>query len=142
MPFPLAEILGGGLVNGVVNLLKGIGILKDPEAEAKVTAALLDYEAKLESHFSDRMKAVNETMRAEAQSGSWMQRSWRPMIGFSSAAMIINNYILLPYAKALGLTIETIQFPPEIWMFMAAVLGVAAWTRGQEKIARIAANGK
>jgi len=134
MPFPLAEILGGGLVNGVVNLLKGIGILKDPEAEAKVTAALLDYEAKLESHFSDRMKAVNETMRAEAQSGSWMQRSWRPCVGYTFAGTIISNYILLPYLAPFGL--QAVVIPAEVWNAMLVVLGVAAATRGWEKSER------
>lgn len=141
MAFPLAALLGGGLVTGIVDILKGVGVLKDPEAEAKVTTALIAFESQLEGEISKRLEAVNKTMQAEAQSGSWMQRSWRPTVGFSAVAMIVNNYIFFPYAKAFGLSVEVIQFPAEVWLFMTAVLGVAAWTRGNEKVARINANG-
>lgn len=78
------------------------------------------------------IQAVNETMRAEAQSEHWAQWLWRPCFGFTACAVLVNNYILLPYASPLG--IQPIAVPSEVWIMIMAVLGVAAWTRGTEKI--------
>lgn len=76
--------------------------------------------------------SVNATMQAEARSEHWMQWSWRPTFGFTGSAILINNYILLPYFEPFG--IKPIAVPSEVWLTIMAVLGVAAWTRGQEKI--------
>lgn len=78
--------------------------------------------------------AVNATMQAEAKSEHWMQWAWRPTFGFTACAVLVNNYILLPYFKPLG--VIPIEVPSEVWIMVMAVLGVAAWTRGQEKINR------
>ncbi|HBG45844.1 MAG TPA: hypothetical protein DDW94_02535 [Deltaproteobacteria bacterium] len=88
-------------------------VLKEIGAEAKV------------------MESVNATMREEARSEHWMQYSWRPTLGFTFAAVIVNNYILLPYFKGVGLM--PIDIPAGIWEAMLIVLGVAAGTRGLEK---------
>lgn len=77
------------------------------------------------------VSAINATMQAEAKSEHWMQWAWRPTFGFTGAAILINNYILLPYFAKLG--IVPIEVPSEVWLMLMAVLGVAAWTRGQEK---------
>lgn len=80
---------------------------------------------------SKAMESVNATMREEAKSEHWMQWSWRPLIGYTFAGVIINNYILLPYFKGMGLM--PIDIPSGIWEAMLIVLGVAAGTRGLEK---------
>ncbi len=74
---------------------------------------------------------INATMREEAKSEHFLQWSWRPLIGYTFAGVIINNYILIPYFFSLGL--KPIDVPDGIWSAMLVVLGVAAGTRGLEK---------
>lgn len=95
------------------------------ELEASIANATVAYQQSV-------ITAVNETMRAEAASEHWMQWSWRPLFGYTACAVLVNNYILLPYLKPVG--IIPIEVPSEVWLMIMAVLGVAAWTRGQEKI--------
>ena len=97
------------------------------ELEAELAKATIEYQ-------SIALQAVNATMQAESKSEHWPQWSWRPAIGFTACGILVNNYILLPYFGPLG--IVPIVVPSEVWVMIMAVLGVAAWTRGQEKIAR------
>lgn len=76
--------------------------------------------------------AVNTTMQSEAKSEHWAQWLWRPCFGFTACGVLVNNYILLPYLEPVG--IKPIVIPSEVWVMIMAVLGVAAWTRGTEKI--------
>jgi len=82
---------------------------------------------------SRQQEAVNATMQAESRSEHWIQYSWRPMVGFTFIGVILNNYILIPYASALGLGVKIIDIPEGIWSAMLVVLGASAATRGIEK---------
>ncbi len=123
-----------GAVKGFGELVKdAVGAFKaDPtkvlEFEAAIAQATVAYQQTV-------ITAVNETMRAEADSQHWMQWSWRPCFGFTACGVLVNNYILLPYLKPVG--IVPIEVPSEVWIMIMAVLGVAAWTRGQENIAKV-----
>ena|SRR3990172_6136533 len=124
------DILGIG--NTVLGLLKGVGILKDPEQELKATELAAKIDEAVDAHIDKRMESVNATMREEAKSEHWAQWLWRPMFGFTGSAILINNYILLPYFQKFG--IVPIPVPGEVWLMIMAILGVAAYTRGQQKI--------
>jgi hypothetical protein len=122
------------LINPVISVLKGVGIIKDSESEAKAMSALLAAQGEFAKVEKDLIESVNSTMREEAKSEHWAQWLWRPMVGFTFCATIVNNYILLPYLVGYGL--RPIGIPGEIWSAMLVVLGVAAGTRGWEKIQR------
>ena len=130
-----------GLVGGVVDTLKTTGVIKDPEMELKIMQSLQDFEIKLREFAAKEIESVNATMREEAKSEHWIQYSWRPSIGFTFIAVILNNYILLPYAKALGLGVQVLDIPVEIWSAMLVILGVAAGTRGLQKWQKEKNNG-
>ena len=78
----------------------------------------------------------------------WMNSKWRPAMGWTYMAICIFDFILAPIAVMLvqahtGGSVTT-QWKPLTMdqggffhMAMGAVLGVAAWTRGQEKITAI-----
>jgi len=140
--FGIGKALFGdkGLVGSVTDVLKSSGIIKDPEMEMKVRQALMDFESKNQETATKRIEAVNKTMQAEAKSDSWIQRSWRPCVGFTFIALVLNNYFFMAYSIALGakfgLTITAIVIPENVWMAMLAILGVSAYTRGKEKEAR------
>lgn len=128
----LSEIFGkGGLVGGVVDILKSTGVIKDPEMEIKARQALFDFEVKAHEIAARELETVNSTMREEAKSEHWMQWAWRPTVGFTFSGMIVNNYILLPYLAKYGM--QPIIIPGDVWSAMLVVLGAAAATRGLEK---------
>lgn len=137
--FPLIE--GALAIWPIINkLLKGRGIITDPEEEKKYQLDLIEMAQKEEQFFAQSLTAVNTTMQAEAKSEHWAQWLWRPVVGFTFAAMIINNYVLMPYFQTY---IHPIVIPSEVWNAMLMVLGVSAATRGWQKIELVRnGNGK
>ena len=123
-----------GAVKGFGEAIKdAVGAFKaDPTQVAQLEQAVVLASLNVQTSM---IQAVNETMRSEAKSEHWAQWLWRPMFGFTGSALLINNYILVPYCVQLG--VVPIPVPMEVWMMLMAVLGVAAWTRGQEKIAEV-----
>lgn len=71
----------------------------------------------------------------------WIKQYWRPAIAWQYFAVCIFDFIIFPSAS--------MYFLKEPWnpitlkeggfyhLAMAAIVGVAAWTRGQEKIQKI-----
>ena len=114
----------------IKELLKGLGVVKNPEEEKAYQLKLVELAQREEEYFARSLEAVNATMQAEAKSEHWMQWSWRPLVGYTFAAVIVNNYILMPYFPGL----QPIVIPSEVWNAMLMVLGVAAATRGWQKI--------
>lgn len=82
------------------------------------------------------IESINATMREESKSEYFIQYAWRPLVGLTFVGVIINNYILIPYAQAFGLNIQVLSIPDGIWQSMLVILGVAAGTRGYEKIVK------
>ena len=122
-----AQGLAKGFIDGIGGIISRFKA--DPtkvlELETELQTLAIDYEKSV-------IASVNETMQAEAHSEHWAQWLWRPCFGFTACAILINNYILLPYAEPFG--VKPLVIPSEVWLMIMAVLGVAAWTRGTEKI--------
>ena len=120
-----------GAVKGFGEAIKdAVGAFKaDPTQVAQLEQAVVLASLNVQTSM---LQAVNSTMQSEAKSEHWMQWAWRPMFGFTGAGILINNYILVPYMIQFG--VVALPVPMEVWMMLMAVLGVAAWTRGQEKI--------
>ena len=127
-----------GTASRVVGALEGAGIISSPEAKAAAQEILLNHELKMVEHHTAQVEAINKTMRAELQSGTAWQRGWRPMLGWTLGLLVVNNYILLPYFAAWGL--KPVEIPLYVWNTLTVAVGIAAGTRGWEKIKR-AMNG-
>jgi hypothetical protein len=95
---------------------------------------LSELNVQLEEVYAKQQESVNATMREEAKSEHWIVFSWRPTIGFTFCAVIINNYILLPYFKNKGM--QVIEIPGELWSAMLVILGAASAGRSFEKTIR------
>jgi hypothetical protein len=141
------SILSSIFAGGAEGIFKGISdLVKDFKADpteliklqATVAQAQMDLDAKLSQADAAVIAAVNASMQAEAKSEHWMQWSWRPTVGFTFALTIVNNYVLYGYFAKYGMT--QISIPDNVWLAMLTVLGAAAYTRGQEKVAKV--NGK
>jgi len=138
--FDLSSVFGSkGIIGSVMDVLKDTGIVVDPETKIKVQQALFDYQVKIEELHAREMETINATMQAEAKSEHWAQWLWRPTIGFSFSAVIVNNYILMPYFSKL---VVPIVIPDNVWTAMLVILGAAAATRGWQKVEETKHNGK
>ena len=125
----LEELAKGGVEGILSPIAKVIQIFKpDATQQAQLDAAF--EQAKLNAE-STILTAINATMQAEAKSEHWLQWSWRPVIGFTFAGTILNNYILYSYLSKFGMV--QIVIPEGVWMAMLAVLGVSAYVRGRDK---------
>jgi hypothetical protein len=73
---------------------------------------------------------------------SWLKAYWRPAIAWQYFAVCIFDFIIFPaaymYFTKLAWDPITLKEGGFYHLAMAAIIGVAAWTRGQEKIQRIA----
>lgn len=72
---------------------------------------------------------------------SWLKQYWRPAVAWQYFAVCIFDFIIFP---ALFMYFTQQQWDPITLkeggfyhLSMAAIIGVAAWTRGQEKITRL-----
>jgi len=78
----------------------------------------------------------------------WMNKKWRPAMGWMYMVICITDFILFPVLWAIfqaytGQKVEiwqplTLEGAGLFHMAMGAVLGVAAWSRGREKMLGVA----
>lgn len=84
------------------------------------------------------------------ESEHWLQKYWRPAMAVQYFIICMFDFMLAPIGLAVYAAIRDI--PYIAWhpltleggglyhLAMGAILGVAAWTRGQEKVANINRN--
>jgi uncharacterized membrane protein YdfJ with MMPL/SSD domain len=81
----------------------------------------------------------------------WLKEKWRPMMGWMYMATCITDFIIFPVLWSILQAIQggqvtsqwnplTLQGAGLFHLAMGAVLGVAAWSRGQEKILGVASS--
>lgn len=85
--------------------------------------------------------------RAMTARDDWMNRKWRPLMGWLYFSVCITDFILFPlmwsmFKAYMGEGVDpwnplTLQGAGMFHLAMGAVLGVSAWSRGQEKIAGV-----
>jgi len=125
----VTNLLSGGLltgINGLIDRIKG----KSPEDAAKLAELAQKYQDDVLAADQAALVAVNNTMQAESRSEHWAQWAWRPTVGFTFCAVLINNYIALPYFPSL----HTIVIPGEVWNSILVILGAASALRGYQKV--------
>jgi hypothetical protein len=97
---------------------------------------------------------MEEKQEAPKEQEGWMQKKWRPMMAIMYMCVCICDFILFPVLFTIVQFWETqaandafrqwapmtLQGGGLFHMAMGAVLGITAWSRGQEKIAGVAAN--
>ena len=122
----------GKVVNGVVNkyLPSSMSEKEKAEMQLEIDKLMIEEEKVLHAQISE----INQSMREEAKSEKFIVYSWRPLVGYCFIIVILNNYVFLPYFVFYGL--QPIIIPDGIWSAMLVVLGVAAGTRGVEKITK------
>jgi hypothetical protein len=130
----VTNLLSGGLfsgINGLIDRIKG----KSPEDAAKLAELAQKYQGDIVAGDITALQTVNATMQAETKSEHWAQWMWRPMVGFTFCAILVNNYILVEYVS----TAKPITVPGEVWNAILIVLGAASALRGWQKVQEVQA---
>lgn len=127
----------GGPAGAAIGVALGKALGTDPTPDAVAAALNPDAAVKLKEIEADLAKAqvsadvtvlqsVNQTMQAEAKSDHWPTYAWRPFVGFCFGIAWLGDYLVLPLAK-----VPVPVVPPEAWLAIGGVLGVASWFRGK-----------
>lgn len=141
-------------IAGVVQKVTGAGtgaeardaLTRHPELAVRLREALLSHKAAMAQQETERLRAVNQTMQAEAQAKHWWSSAWRPLWGAVSAlaflVAVAGIMVLAWRAVTLG-DQNAMQMVPGLIAQLAilfgipgAILGVASWHRGMEKRGR------
>jgi hypothetical protein len=91
---------------------------------------------------------MSEMSVSEQKKEDWMNSKWRPMMGWMYMLVCVMDFVIFPILWSIIQTLGggrvetqwnpiTLQGAGLFHMAMGAVLGVTAWSRGQEKIAGV-----
>lgn len=138
LPLPGGAALGKMLANKLVgsdtaSTKDVLAALTSPEGFAEARKFELEYEKAILQLQIDhdiamrreqtlQIQAVNATMQAESMAANWPTYTWRPFLGFIAGTMILGNYFIMPMFGMVPAVV-----PPEVWLFLSAVLGVASY---------------
>lgn len=126
----LNAILGflGGPVASIIDKL-----VPDKEAAEKLKAELR--RAAIEKSHELNMAAAG-IVKAEAQSEHKLTAQWRPILMLSITAILINNYLVAPYAMAIFGVSVTLELPGPLWDLLTVGVGGYVVGRSVEKSVR------
>jgi hypothetical protein len=118
----------------------------DPVLMIQMQKAVMDFQLAVYAQDTERLKAVNETMRAELASGDTYTRRWRPSFGYAAAlTWTLQGFVfcgLLVYvalwhheqlSDVINAVTAMIRALADHWMYAMTVLGVAVWKRSEDK---------
>ena len=77
---------------------------------------------------------------AEAQSESWLTRSWRPITMLCFLFLIMNNLVLTPWLIAAGVAMPQVILPSDVWTLLSIGIGGYVLGRSGERITSNLAN--
>lgn len=91
----------------------------------------------IENNFQTKLiEAQSKVIVTEAR-GNWMQRSWRPCLGFAFTTILVNNYIFAPYIEMFWPNVVLyLEPPPEFWTSLWYLVGGYMGLRTVEKTVR------
>ncbi|ACL05668.1 3TM-type holin [Desulfatibacillum aliphaticivorans] len=146
----LSKVAGlgiGEIASGLGDLAKDIraavtGELSQ-EDKARVEQKLLDLQGIAQETGARLFEVQGDIVKAEAQGESWLQRNWRPILMMSIVAIVVNNYLLVPYGQIFfpG-SVKVLELPPALWELMKIGVGGYVVGRTGEKMIKEWKNNK
>ena len=109
-------------------------VLPDKEAATK---AKLEAMALMQTQALTELKAASDVIVAEAKSESWIASNWRPITMLCFVGVIVNNFVLMPYASVFGIPVVPIDLPVDVWDIIQLGLGGYVIGRSAEKVAKV-----
>lgn len=118
-----------GVFNNVIKRF-----VKDKDLAMQIEAALTQEMLRVgKQELEGRIKII----LAEANGKSWLQRNWRPVLMMSIVAIVVNNYIILPYLHLFGLPATELDLPNKLFTLMEIGVGGYVVGRSAEKVMEV-----
>ena len=133
-----------GILSTIAGLIPGVTRIIEKSVTDKDLAVKLESEIRnLIVHAeSQAMREQAKVIVAEAKGESEIQRNWRPITMLTFVFIIANNYIIVPYAVAMGAPVPMLDIPGGMWSLLTVGIGGYIGGRSFEKIAKIKADDK
>jgi hypothetical protein len=127
-----------GPISGLVNKILDKTV-SDKDLNAKLKSeALAQLMNQDNEEFKVHLKEAGSIIRAEANSESWISRSWRPIIMLLFGVIIANNYVLFPYINMFFPDHAVLlPIPSDLWALLKIGIGGYVVSRGAEKTMRV-----
>jgi len=125
------------LVTPITDLIDDLFTSDEERDEAKRRLMLVELEMQIKAQEIEAkiVEAKKDVMVAELQQGDNYTKRARPTVVYAGLVALFLNHILLPWVTFFtGKVLPTIELPTEFWFAWGGVVGVYAFTRGQEKI--------
>jgi len=122
--------LVGKLVERVFGVVDELVIDKDKANELKTAIQM-----QLMEYSQVELKEATKIILAEAQ-GSWLQRTWRPLLMLMIIGIVANNYIFVPYLTMFTDKIAVLELPGGLWALLNVGVGGYVIGRTGEKIVK------
>jgi hypothetical protein len=127
------------MINSVSDALKGVFSFIDDlhlgkEEKLEFHNKIANIVLELEKLNTEVIKQQSSVIVAEAQSGSWITRSWRPILMCVFGGIIVYDLVIVPLA-GLPVVGDTKVVPAEIWNLLKIGIGGYIGGRSLEKIA-------
>lgn len=126
----------GGIIGSIRGIIDDVHTSEEEKLDARAKLATLEIEfnrAVMQYEVSIAEQQAKVVM-AEAQGKSWWQRNWRPTLMFVFMAILVNNFILAPYAQAVfGQSLPLLEIPGPMWGLLTVGVGGYIGARTYEK---------
>ncbi len=130
---PLIGKIVGPILGKVFGIVDQLVVDKDLKAKlkAQIQMAVMSMN---HTEFIETLKAQTSIIVAEANSGSWLARSWRPMIMMLFGVIILNNYVIFPYLSLFMEEAPMMKIPADMWSLLKLGIGGYVVGRTVEKV--------
>jgi len=129
---PIVGNIVQGLIAPVTSLISEFITDKDKAAELAHEISTL---AAVQAH--ENSLAQIDVNKREADSKSLFKGGWRPFVGWVCGTALANNYLIVPYAQAMGYDVPTLDLG-EMMPVLLGMLGLGYLRTEERKAGKIA----
>jgi hypothetical protein len=132
MGFLAALPIIGKIVGPILSSVFGIVDQMVPDKDlaerlkAQIQMAVMSMDHK---EFMGALEAQKSIILAEATGASWLQRNWRPLLMLVCIAIILNNYVIVPWLMVFTTKVAILAMPDKLWTLM--IIGVGGYVGGR-----------
>ena len=127
------------MLSAILTFLGGpVARIIDKAVPDEALAAKLKHELQIAavSQQSELVRAAGDIIAAEARSDHPLAAQWRPILMLSITAILLNNYLVAPYALAIFGASVTLELPEPLWTLLTVGVGGYVMGRSAEKAVR------
>jgi len=125
----------GSIFGPVRDVIDDVHTSREEKERLKQELLRIELDARSEAmkHIQKLAELQSRVVLGEIQGKSWMQRNWRPILMLAIVSILVNNFIVAPYAVAFGLEAVVLDLPSELFVLMTVGVGGYIGGRTLEK---------